>query len=116
MTTVRLPIGPSDYYEQFPSADHQSGDIWANLPSHGVLGAARLACVVITPACDLVNRKVETLTYLPIVSVCAYLASRSHLPEILRATNGQLEASGIARIGTEYRSGARFNSALWSRH
>jgi hypothetical protein len=50
------------------------------------------------------------------VSVCAYLASRSHLPEILRATNGQLEASGIARIGTEYRSGARFNSALWSRH
>ncbi len=93
---MKLPIGPSDYYELLPSADHQSGDIWAHLPTHGVLGAARLSCVVITPACDLVNRKVETLTYLPIVPVGAYLASRSHLPEILRAIDGQLQTAGVS--------------------
>lgn len=92
---MKLPIGPSDYYELYPSGDHQSGDVWSDLPTHGVLGTPRLPCVVITPACDLVNRKVESLTYLPILSVSAYLGSRSHLPEILRATNGQLEASGL---------------------
>ena len=82
MTAVKLPVGSSDYYELYPSADHQSGDIWTDLPTHGVLCAARLPCVVITPACDLMNRKVETLTYLPIVSVGTYLASGSQLPAL----------------------------------
>ncbi len=103
---MRLPIGASDYYELYPSNEHESGDIWAALPTHGVLSAPRLPAVVITPACDLLNRKVETLTYLPIISVRAYLASRSHLPEILRATNGQLEASGCPRFVDECQSGS----------
>jgi len=106
VAAMKLPVGPSDYYELIPSADHQSGDIWTDLPTHGVLGAARLPCVVITPACDLVNRKVETLTYLPIVPVGAYLASRSHLLEILRAINGQLQTAGVPVGLSQDRSGS----------
>jgi len=99
---MKLPVGPSDYYELFPSGDHQSGDIWTDLPTHGVLADARLPCVVITPACDLVNRKVETVTYLPILGVGTYLTSRSHLPEILRTINGQLKACGLEITNGEY--------------
>jgi hypothetical protein len=93
---MKPPIGASDYYETFPSADHQAGDIWAQLPTHGTLTAIYLPCVVITPACDLMNRKVETVTYLPIVPVASYLASRSYMQEILRAVEGQLHAAGLA--------------------
>jgi hypothetical protein len=50
--------------------------------------------VVITPACDLVNRKVETLTYLPIAPVISYLASRSSLHDLIRVTEGQLQFCG----------------------
>ena len=45
---MKLPIGSTDYYELYPSADHQSGDIWVNLPTYGVLGAERSSAVVIS--------------------------------------------------------------------
>lgn len=94
---MKLPIGPRDYYEEYPSGDHHPGDIWTDLPVHGALKPSRSTSIVITPACDLLNRKVETLTYLPVVSVRDYLASRSHLQEILKATAGQLEVLHVGR-------------------
>lgn len=90
-----VPIGPSEYFDTLPSLDHRPGDIWDKLPTLGTNTVPIIPGLVITPACDLANRKVETVTYLPIVSVRSYLVSRSLLPEILRATDGQLCAGGM---------------------
>jgi hypothetical protein len=93
---MTLPVGASQYYDSLPSRDHESGDVWSGLPTFGVLPDASVAGVIITPACDLAHRKVETLTYLPVVAVGDYVCSRSFLPEILRAIDGQLKVGGIA--------------------
>lgn len=55
------------YYEQFPSGNHQTGDIWSNIPTHGLLPIPTTAALLITPACDLQNRKTDTLVFVPIV-------------------------------------------------
>ena len=52
--------------------------------------------VIVTPACDLMNRKVDTATYLPVLSVRELLRSRSFLPEVLRTIDGQLTAGGVS--------------------
>lgn len=85
---------PPDYYEQFPPSLHQPGDIWHGLPTHGVLPRLTSPALVITPACDLANRKVESITYVPIVGIREFLGSRSFLPELIRATEGQLNTAG----------------------
>lgn len=90
-------VGPTEYYDALPPADHKPGDIWGHLPTHGVFGIQNVSGLVITPSCDLANRKVDTITYLPIVSVADYFCSRSFLPDLLKVVSGQLEAAG-ARI------------------
>lgn len=91
---MTLPIGAAGYYDVVPSADHEPGDLWSNLPTYGVLPQRSLPGLVITPSCDLANRKVETVTYLPAMPVSEYLTSRSLLPRILQKTDGQLSACG----------------------
>ena len=91
---IRLRVGASDYYDFLPEGDHRPGDIWSDVPTQGILPLSHTPALVITPACDLVNRKVETITYLPIIPVRFYFASSSYLPELLRATSGQLSAAG----------------------
>jgi hypothetical protein len=85
-----------DYYDRNPSLEHVPGDIWSDLPTFGLLGVPRARGLVVTPACDLANRKVETITYLPLLPIRAYLATPGFRPDIARAVNGQLEAVGIA--------------------
>lgn len=63
----------SIYYDRFPSRLHSPGDIWQGLPTHGILPQASCCGIIITPACDLSNRKVDTLTYLPVLPVDNYL-------------------------------------------
>lgn len=92
---MNLPIGPSDYYETFPPAHHSPGDLWSKLPTHGVLSLEFTPGLIITPACDLLNRKVETATYLPVVSLRTYFTSRSVLPDILRRIDGQAQAARL---------------------
>ena len=60
-----------------PSPDHNTGDIWRDLPTFGLLKIPTCSGIVITPACDLANSKVETVTYLPIVSLPQWFCSRS---------------------------------------
>src|SRR5947208_622781 len=84
-------VGPStrDYYDLYPSLDHVPGDIWVDLPTCGVLPFQHLAGVVISPACDMANRKVETITYLPIVTVRTWFSTVAALPDIRRVVDGQ---------------------------
>jgi hypothetical protein len=90
---MKTPINSSDYYDSFPSNEHAPGDVWAHFPTFGVLPFARCSAVVLTPACDLANRKVESLTYVPAIPVLQYLASRDALAELLRTVEGQLQAA-----------------------
>jgi hypothetical protein len=106
MAGIPTPIGANEYYDSLPVGGHQCGDIWAHLPTHGVLRESHLSALVITPACDLANRKVETITYLPIVSVSRYLSSRAFLPDLLRSVEGQMKSAGAdLRLRTDSLSG-----------
>lgn len=69
------PLTGADFYDTLPPPNHRTGDIWINLPTFGMLNRETATGIVITPACDLANRKTETITYLPVVSVSDYLAS-----------------------------------------
>ncbi|HUP81274.1 MAG TPA: hypothetical protein VM260_22170, partial [Pirellula sp.] len=84
-----------DYYDLTPSLGNAQGDIWADLPTHGLLGAKTIPGIVITPACDLANCKVETITYLPIVPVTRFFSLTAALPELRRAVDGQLNAASL---------------------
>lgn len=50
----------------------------------------RRAGIVITPPCDLAQGKVETITYLPIVSLGSYFSTSAFLPVVMRELRGQL--------------------------
>jgi hypothetical protein len=64
------------YYDTFPAGPFQTGDIWSNIPSNGLLEASVTFGLLITPACDLQNRKSDTLAFMPIVSVREAMKSR----------------------------------------
>jgi hypothetical protein len=97
-------VSAKDYYDRNPSLAHLPGDIWSDLPTFGLLGLPRTRGLVITPACDLANRKVETITFLPMLSVREYLAAPGFRPDVARAVNGQLEAAGLGslQLGKEF--------------
>lgn len=95
---MSTPLSAVDYYDQFPSAEHHPGDIWVDMPTFGVLPQISLPGIVLTPACDLSNRKVESITYLPILPVSSYLTSRSVLPEIKKVVEGQLTAASLGGV------------------
>lgn len=94
-----MPLKPkvtsSDYYESLPSPIFRAGDIWRDLPLFGLLGRTHGTGVVITPACDLSNRKAETVTYLPVLPVTDYLCSMSLLPDAMRVLKGQAKAAEL---------------------
>lgn len=66
-----------------PYGNIAPGDIFSNLPTMGLLKEDFTPGIVITPACDLANRKSETITYLPVVSIKSWLCSSSFFPELV---------------------------------
>lgn len=72
-----------DYYSA-ALTQHNTGDIWKNLPSMGLLKRKHYSGIIITPACDLQQAKAETLTYLPIISIKEYLSSRPFYPYVFK--------------------------------
>lgn len=70
-----VPLQPSHFYDAMPINDNRPGDVWTKLPTFGIFPNEVIRGVVITPACDLANKKCETITYLPIISVNDYLGS-----------------------------------------
>lgn len=102
-TTPKVRI--TDYYETVPGKEHKTGDVWSGLPLFGALGKQFGFGLVITPACDLSNRKVETITYVPIISVNRYMLSPAFLPEIYREILRTLSPLGLQehlKIGDEF--------------
>lgn len=90
-------VDATAYYDFFPSTSHGPGDIWSALPSFGILSDPFVTGIVVTPACDLSNRKVETITFLPVLPLKRFLASASYLPELKRAIAGQLQTAGLGK-------------------
>lgn len=93
-----LKVTGANYYEALPPSQFGVGDIWDELPSFGHMGCVSTKGIVVTPACDLANRKVETLTYLPVISLSDYLIGRSFSVEILRILKTQVKS--VALDGT----------------
>lgn len=82
-----MKITATSYYEPFPATQHRTGDIWSNLPGHHLVGTSTVTGVVITPACDLENSKVDAIAYLPVVSLRRWICSpllRPTLAGVLR--------------------------------
>lgn len=104
----QLGIRVRDYYDLTPGPDNTSGDIWSDLPTFGLLGTNTLPGIVVTPACDLSNRKVETITYLPIIPVRAYFTTPAYLPEILREIDGQLQVAQLSALSSLLETHNRF--------
>lgn len=95
----KLAPRAQDYYDMMPSRGNSAGDIWADLPNNGLLGSALFTSgLVITPACDLANRKVESITYLPIIPARSYFVSPAFLPDLLRETNVLCENLGYPHL------------------
>jgi hypothetical protein len=96
-------ITAADYYDFMPSEYHRPGDLWTGLPSHGLLPSPSVTGLIVTPACDLSQRKVDTLTYLPVVTVSEWLVTSEFRADIvgqiknafgsLKSTAGRLELS-----------------------
>jgi len=94
-------------YNFGPDGDHSTGDIWRDLPTHGLLQGAHASGLIVTPACDLSNRKVETITYLPIVSIRQWLVSPAFAAEVAGSIGSQLKdvashlpSNGLGRYPT----------------
>lgn len=89
-----------DYYDYYPSGLHATGDIWRNLPAFGLLDLQSVTGIVITPACDLAQRKCETVTYLPIVSIEDYVSMPAFYMETWKAAAELLERLQIKDVVT----------------
>lgn len=90
-----IKVSGSSYYDALPHAGLRVGDIWSGLPAFGHLKRREWKGLVITPACDLANRKAESITYLPIISVADYLCGRGFAGEFVRVIRGQSSIAGI---------------------
>lgn len=88
-------ISAKHYYDYLPPPRHQCGDIWANLPTFGLLGRAFVSGLIVTPACDLSNTKTETVTYLPIISVLEYFSTRAQVPALKKKVNGSYSSANF---------------------
>jgi hypothetical protein len=82
------PIG--DYFNLVVDSAHATGDIWADLPCLGLLGVTPIRGLVISPACDLSNRKAEMITYLPILPLRRFFQSYAFARDVIAKLNSFL--------------------------
>jgi hypothetical protein len=80
------------YYDLLPPPDHQCGDVWTGLSTMGLLGNRPIPGIVVTPACDLSQKKTETITTLPIIPLRSYFSTLGLLPEIRPRVMGHMNA------------------------
>ncbi len=88
-------ISAQHYYDVLPSPTHRCGDIWSGINTMGLIGAAPVSGIVVTPACDLAQRKSETVTFLPIISLRCYFSTLGALPAVRRSVESSLRAGGF---------------------
>ena len=89
------PSVPNHYYDFGPPNGHRTGDIWAGLPSFGLVATPQCRGLLITPRCDLSHDKTDVLTFLPILSCDLYLRRLQHLPTIWAAMCSSLQPLSI---------------------
>lgn len=93
-----MPSAPQiearDFYKNMPSLVHETGDIWRNLPGFGLPNNVKTSGIVISPACDLSQKKTETATVIPIIPIHEYLYSKSFYSEIWNEMSGSLKPYG----------------------
>lgn len=94
---TQLKISAKDFYESLPSGTHSTGDIWAKLPTFGLLNES-VASIVITPACDLAQKKCEAITYLPILPIADYLSSSAFYLETWQAIQDVLAKLKLSHL------------------
>jgi hypothetical protein len=100
MTELIGRVTERSYYDYFPPSTHAPGDIWMHLPTHGLLRRDRTTALVVTPSCDLSNRKVSTITYLPIISFLDWVSCRDFLPEVIGSMSSLVEQLGPLGISS----------------
>ncbi|WP_435005047.1 hypothetical protein [Xanthomonas arboricola] len=105
----QVKLEPKHFFASLPTLDHRTGDIWRSLPSFGLLSLNQVDGIVITPACDLANRKSETVTYLPIISIANYLGSAAYRYECWQEIKVALSRLGEAG---QVAAPARYENAL----
>lgn len=88
---TRPKLTVSDVYDSAPTLGHTAGDIWSGLPSFGFTGSSTTTGIVITPACDLVQRKTDSATYLPILPIQRYFTTPGFARDAIKALRGQIE-------------------------
>lgn len=96
-------IEAKDYYKNLPANEHETGDIWSGFPCHALTNKETTTVIVITPACDLSQKKSETVTVLPIISIAEYLYSKSFYSEIWNEFSPRLKALGDEDYSPESR-------------
>ncbi len=79
---AQLKISAKDFYEMLPAGIHSTGDLWRDLPTFGMLSRSSVTGIVVTPACDLAQKKCETICYLPVISIKEYLSAPVFYSEI----------------------------------
>lgn len=90
-----VKVTGKSYYDQFPGVNFSAGDVWKGVPSLGLLKNPVCRAIVITPACDLSQRKTETITFLPLIPVAEYMRGVGFSPEIFRCMRGQAKTAGL---------------------
>jgi len=93
-----MPSAPQiearDFYKNMPSLNHETGDIWHNLPGFGLPNKVTVTGIVISPACDLSQKKTETATVIPIIPVSEYLYSKAFYGEVWNEVFNRLKPYG----------------------
>jgi hypothetical protein len=95
MSVTKIKVSAKDYYDYLPSPPHKTGDIWTNLPTFGLLKQRFCSGVIITPACDLVNSKTETISYLPIIRIEEWFYHRQFYTEVKKQLVKTFQKNGI---------------------
>lgn len=78
---MNIKLNPRKYYKSIDDF-HVTGDIWKGLPTMGLLKQLKSSGLIVTPACDLANAKVETIIYLPIIPIKNFFTSRAFYYEV----------------------------------
>jgi hypothetical protein len=88
-------ISSKYYYDFLPASDHQCGDIWSGIDTFGLLGSDPVSAIVVTPACDLEQKKTETVTVLPILPIRQYFSTTAALPEVRRSIEAAFRGANL---------------------
>ncbi|MDU2938606.1 MAG: hypothetical protein E7B59_05500 [Enterobacteriaceae bacterium] len=88
-------IDAKDFYKNLPSIDHETGDIWLHLPCWGVARLDKCSGIVITPACDLSQKKAETVLVLPLISINDYMLSKAFFFDVWIELGSKIKNAGF---------------------